>query len=184
MAFFENVGKKMGEMVEVTKLNSSINSEEDKIKKLYLEIGKKTYARFSAGEEVADDIAEEVNAIKTGIENIANLKVKILEAKNLKQCIKCKGELELAVTFCPNCGEKQPVIEVKAEAPKGNACPACGASVALGTKFCNNCGAKQPEPEAKQEQAEKPRENLCPACGFAVAEGTKFCNNCGAKLAE
>lgn len=178
MAFFENVskkmgdvGKKMGEMVEVTKLNASISNEEDKIKKLYIEIGKKIYAKFTAGEQAADDLAEELNAIKAGIESIESLKVKILQAKNMKQCVKCRAELEMSVTFCPNCGEKQPAIEVKVE---GNVCPACGAAVSEGTKFCNNCGAKQPEPQ--------PKGNACPACGADAAEGMKFCNNCGTKL--
>jgi predicted RNA-binding Zn-ribbon protein involved in translation (DUF1610 family) len=182
MAFFENVGKKMGEVVEVTKLNSAINNEEDKIKKLYTEIGRKVYERFTAGGTACEDVLEECSAVKASYEEIENLRNKILQAKNLKKCTKCGEALELNIVFCPKCGEKQPVIEVKAEPQaQGLSCTGCGAPIGPETKFCPKCGAKQEarpaEPEAAQVQVP-----VCPGCGVQIAEGIKFCHNCGTKI--
>ena len=46
----------------------------------------------------------------------------ILELKEKKQCENCHAEIELNASFCPKCGEKQPVEEVKvAEVVDANA---------------------------------------------------------------
>ena len=92
MDFFNNVGKKLGnaaktatkkseELVEITKLNLNIGSEEDKTKKLFSEMGKELYARYSSGESFDESINSKCAEIKTVEDNIMALREKI---KNLK----------------------------------------------------------------------------------------------------
>jgi len=118
MAFLENLGKKMGEaaqtaakksseLVEVTKLNMNINSEEDKIQKLYVQIGKKVYEGFSSNAEANPEFAADCEAIKAHEENIKSLREKILEVKNLKACSNCGAEMDKTTVFCTKCGTKQ-----------------------------------------------------------------------------
>lgn len=99
--------KKSGDIVEMTKLNMSIGTEEDKIKKTYAEIGKKIYDLFAAGAEIPEDVKEQCEAIGTYEKNIEELKQKILEYKNIKVCASCGFELDSQAMFCSKCGAKQ-----------------------------------------------------------------------------
>ena len=69
MAFFDDV-KKFGknitdkgkDVIEITKLNSQINSEKDKIKDYYVKIGEEVYKAFAAGQGSAyDGLCAEIN---------------------------------------------------------------------------------------------------------------------------
>lgn len=158
MAFLENLGKKVGEaaqaaakksgeLVEITKINVNINSEEDKIQKLYNQIGKRVYEKYSAAGAVDADLKESCEAIKVHEQNIKNLKEKILEVKNLKQCISCGNDMERTQLFCSKCGTRNEVPQAAeaAGAPEAAAmvtCGACGASLPAGSAFCTNCGSK------------------------------------------
>ena len=99
--------KKSSEVVEVTKLNLSIGSEEDKIKKAYTEIGKAVYEVFSKGEEVNEAFKGQCEQISTYEDNIKEMRVKILDLKALKVCVACGAELENGILFCSKCGAKQ-----------------------------------------------------------------------------
>lgn len=161
MAFFENIGKKVSEaaqaaakksseLVEVTKLNSSINLEEDKIGKIHEQIGKIMYDKFTAGEEIFPEVNELCAEIRVRGETVNELKLKILEVKNLRICDQCGTELERNIAFCSKCGAKQeplkPSGETEEDTEEGKAsssfCPSCGATVDKGTAFCSKCGAK------------------------------------------
>lgn len=102
--------KKSSEMVEVTKLNMNIGSEEDKISKAYAEMGKMVCESFEKGEEIPEsfkELCEKVSGIK---ENISKMKQQILKLKNIKICPSCGTELECEVAYCSKCGTKQEII--------------------------------------------------------------------------
>lgn len=160
MAFLENLGKKVGEaaqaaakksgeLVEVTKLNVSIGQEEDKIHKLYLQIGKSVYEKSKA-EGVADDYVKEAcDAVAAHEQNIKALREKIAEIKGIKSCVSCGAEMEKAQIFCSKCGAKNelppPVAaqEPAEQQPEAKpVCPSCGAEVAEGSAFCTSCGTR------------------------------------------
>jgi uncharacterized coiled-coil DUF342 family protein len=93
MPVFDNLGKKIGniaqsaakksgEMVEITKMNLSINKEEDSIKKLYAEIGEYCYERVENGAQFDDEIVSLCQQINSHKNNISSLKEKINEIKN------------------------------------------------------------------------------------------------------
>ncbi|AUS96619.1 zinc-ribbon domain-containing protein [Clostridium thermosuccinogenes] len=99
--------KKSNDIVEVTKLHMSISAEEDKIKKLYGEIGKALYESYERGEPIGDAFKDSCEQIQSISENIKQMKQKILELKNLKACSNCSAELDADVIYCPRCGTKQ-----------------------------------------------------------------------------
>jgi uncharacterized protein YpuA (DUF1002 family) len=158
MAFLENLGKKIGEtaqaaakksseIVEVTKLNSNINSEEDKIQKLFTQIGKTVYENFKQTGNTVDFAAEDCQQIAAHEENIKALREKIAEVKGIKSCINCGAEMERTQLFCSKCGTKNDIPQAAAETqapeqPAAPACPSCGTVLTPGSAFCTNCGTK------------------------------------------
>ena len=158
MAFLENLGKrvgeaaqaaakKSGELVEVTKLNVNINSEEDKIQKLYSQIGKTIFEKYSASGFVEDDAKEACEAIVVHEQNIKALRDKISEVRGTKQCIGCGAEMEKNQIFCSKCGARNVTAQTSAaqepaQQPAAAICPACGSTLAAGSVFCTNCGEK------------------------------------------
>ncbi len=156
MAFLENIGKKIGEtaqaaakksseIVETTKLNANINAEEDKIQKLYHQMGKSAYQKFTETGDIDDYLREACEQIISHEQNIKALKEKIAEVKGIKSCVGCGAEMERAQVFCSKCGAKNEIVhaepEAAAAAPSA-ACPSCGVPLAPGSAFCTNCGTK------------------------------------------
>jgi ribosomal protein L40E len=141
--------KKSSELVEVTKLNMNIGSEEDKIEKLYGKIGKMIYERYGAEEEVDDELRELCDKISAHMAGIGDMREKILELKKVKKCPNCNAEIEIAMAFCPRCGTKQEIPQPKEETSEADeeaivqkTCPDCGAKNSADASFCNECGAK------------------------------------------
>ncbi|MGI6776663.1 MAG: zinc-ribbon domain-containing protein [Acetivibrionales bacterium] len=154
MAFFENLGKRVGEvaqtaakkssdLMEITKLNMSISTEEDKIQKLYQKIGREVYQRFCSNDEVLDYFKEDCKSISNHMENISSIKEKIRQIKNIRVCTGCGAEIGSSSSFCPKCGTK-----IEAEQPPAQErsnekiCPSCGGKLAEGALFCTSCGTK------------------------------------------
>jgi DNA-directed RNA polymerase subunit RPC12/RpoP len=158
MAFLENLGKKVGEaaqaaakksgeLVEVTKLNVNINTEEDKIHKLHSQIGKSVYEKFNASGVAEEDLMAFCEAIKVHEQNIKALRDKISDVKGTKQCVGCGADMEKTQIFCSKCGAKNELASAAfTEEPVQQAaevtCPGCGATLTAGSAFCTNCGAK------------------------------------------
>jgi len=126
MAFLNNITKKVtetakaaakksGDIVEVTKLNMSIGTEEEKIEKIYLEIGKMVYDVYLKGEEIATPFKEQCEKIKEREQYIKELKNKLHELKGIKICSSCGEVLDINVNFCSNCGAKQESPEITSD---------------------------------------------------------------------
>jgi hypothetical protein len=96
MTFLKDLGKKISdvaqdatekasEMVEITKLKSSISRENDAINEAKKQIGMKIYAMYKAGETVPEVIAEDLKNIDTRHETIAGIEAKIAEIKTAEK---------------------------------------------------------------------------------------------------
>jgi hypothetical protein len=96
-----------GSVVEVTRLNLSINAEEEKIKKLYTEIGKQLYEEYTEGKPVSGELLRKCVTIDEIIASIIEMKEKILELKNVKACPNCETVLDIEMEYCHKCGRKQ-----------------------------------------------------------------------------
>lgn len=115
MAFLDNLTKKVGdaaktaakksgELVETTKVNMAISSEEDKIKVIYAEMGKYIYSKYKGGENIDPNLIQNCQLIDGVEENIVALKEKLMQIKNAKVCPNCGQQVELSTVFCPKCG--------------------------------------------------------------------------------
>lgn len=148
----KSVAKKSGGVMESSKLNKEVASEEDRINKNYMEIGKLVFAKFKEGESFGEDLGSLCSEIVEIQENIEDLKEKIAFLKNMKLCPNCRREMDINTSFCPDCGTKQPMPsleelnnEVEKEETKEQKklfCNGCGTELEAGVRFCQNCGAK------------------------------------------
>lgn len=77
----QTAAKKSGDMVETTRLNISINGEEESLKKLYTEIGKLYFESINNGEPLGTAFGEICDKVKEHHENIVAFKEKIKQMK-------------------------------------------------------------------------------------------------------
>lgn len=105
-ALAQDAAKKSGDLVEVTKLNLKIGSEESKIEKSFIEIGKAVLAAYKTGSEVSPEIWTTCDNIKASEAVIAGLKARICEIKKIKVCEGCGAEIAAVSSFCAVCGAK------------------------------------------------------------------------------
>lgn len=146
MAFFENAKKnykqvsqtalkKTKDLSEVVKLNTSIISNEDKIRELYHKLGYEVYRAYKANEVPKDKpLLDELDALYAQI-NEENERINKINAAN--KCPNCGAKVGKKDIFCGSCGtklpEQKPIIPV---------CKACGATLLEGAMFCQSCGTK------------------------------------------
>ena len=134
MAFFDKIGKKIGDvagtaadkakdLAETTKLNAAISSEEKQIDQYYLEIGKVMYEREKDNPD--SPVAEQIKKILTSQQSIAEFKNKIAEIKEDR-------DVQPA-------SDMPPTVENNANLQ--NTCPQCQTENSVSSKFCRNCGA-------------------------------------------
>ncbi len=118
MSMFKNVtdkvsgtakaaAQKSGEVVQITKLNRNISLDEEKIEKIFNELGKGLFELYSSGEEINETFIEKCETIKALKDNIEEMNHKILELKGLKACPTCGYEMEIEAVYCSKCGTKQ-----------------------------------------------------------------------------
>jgi len=103
--------KKSGSVVEVTRLNMNIGTEEEKVRKIYAEMGRQLYEDYAEGKIVSEKLLEHCEKIDEIIKNIDEMREKILELKNVKACPNCGVELEIDMEYCYKCGRKQEIPE-------------------------------------------------------------------------
>lgn len=105
----KDVAKKAKELAEISSLNSQINTQEEIIDKICLEIGKTVYEKREAFPN--SDLKEKYTAASNAYAEIARLKSKIIFVKGAKQCPGCGNEVPLTSSFCPDCGTAVPTPE-------------------------------------------------------------------------
>ena len=157
MGFLDDFSKKISsasqeaiaktkDFADITKLNSNISDEKNKINAAYKEIGKMYFEAHS--EDFEESYGELVGNIKASLEKIAAFEQQIVEIKGVTKCPNCGAEVPKGAAFCTSCGTAIPQPEVQAapaqEAPT-KTCPTCGTVLKAGDVFCINCGTKVEE---------------------------------------
>ncbi|PWM38520.1 MAG: zinc ribbon domain-containing protein [Clostridiales bacterium] len=118
-----DMGKKAGDVVEVSKLKLSVVSLESDIEKIYAKLGLMVYEMVKAGSEnrgLIDGCVAEIDALKG---KLGEINAKVDELKNVRRCDSCGAAVELSAQFCPMCGnliKSQPEAEA---APQEEAAP-------------------------------------------------------------
>lgn len=98
--------KASSKFIEVTKINSAVKSEEEKIKEIKLKMGELVYESFLQGRPVDSELVLKCEEIGGCEKNIEILKEKILEVKNLTKCYECSSTVDRYTLYCPKCGSK------------------------------------------------------------------------------
>ena len=114
------VGDKTNEMIEVTKLNSKISTENAGISDKKTQIGELIFGRFTSGETFDPEVSGLCEEIQAHLASVEALQKEIVAVK--------AGVTKAA--------------PAASETPSGPVCPACGAINAPGVRFCGSCGGK------------------------------------------
>ena len=151
MKITRGVTKTSGELLKSTKLSLSLASEEDKLKMIYMEIGKKVHEIYQYGGSLGKFFDEKYEDIQKTETIILDIKNQMNMIKGVKTCSKCGANTERNAGFCPKCGlaldsspsEAPPLPKPpKTEVPEKNSvtCRNCQSENEPGSKFCLTCG--------------------------------------------
>ena len=110
----KTVGEKAEAALEVQKLSSAINKEQDIINKEYQKIGEHIYKQLAEEGQVPEDLQENCAAITAAFAaiDVLNKKIAIIKADKLSvnvpkiTCPECGEEVLATAKFCPECGHK------------------------------------------------------------------------------
>lgn len=121
-AFFEDLGKRLGETaetvttkageaMEIQKLKSQIRTLERGNDTDLIDLGHIIYQRFLDGEDVGEEASGLCEAIQSRKESIAEYEQKISDVKGDFQCGECGKTVAKGMAYCPYCGAKAPEAE-------------------------------------------------------------------------
>lgn len=177
MAFFQELGKKIGEvaqdaqkktaeLIEINKLNGSIKDEKEAIDTLYRKIGMNLYARFAAGETVEESAIPDLEAIANRLRTIMSLEAKIVDLK--------KDDEKPAANQPPAAAPAAWSAPVETPAP-----PAVDEELTRSHEPVLEDTIPNP-PSPPEPPVAAPR--FCTGCGTPLVPGAVFCGNCGNRV--
>ena len=156
--FTNSVTKTSGEILKSTKLSLSLSSEEDKLKALYLEIGKKVHEIYSYGGSLGEAFDEKIKLVEAQAEKIKELKNRIDDVRGTKSCPNCGKSIDRNNEFCPKCGHKTAEVSSTPSVP---------------VEFAVNEEASTAPPVSE------PSAKICGLCGKENPGESRFCFHCG-----
>lgn len=161
-----NVVSKVKGVSDITRLNSMVSEEENRIREIYFKIGQ-TYVALHGRDNEAG-FADLLNALKASQLKVERYKQEIMDIRGVQKCERCGAEVAAGAAFCMTCGAQIPKIQPKPAVNSGRRCKKCGATVAPNARFCTSCGTpyveetpvnptpqpqmNQPVPETRQPQ--------------------------------
>jgi ribosomal protein L40E len=169
----KTISQTSGDLYKTTKLNLTMGTEEENLKKLYLEVGKKVHEIYAYGGSLGKFFDEKYKEIKEVETKIDELKKQLEELRQTKICPACGKEADKVATFCPKCGaslegvmiqvKKEPEIQVQLEEEQIESDPII---------------QKVVEEIVVQEEA-KVTKKICPTCKAQNHVEDRFCISCG-----
>ena len=128
MTFFEDLGKKLTKVGEVTvqktkevadftKTNAKILDVQNKLDKAYVEVGKKYLELHPANDD--DDMKAVVDAVYALEDQLKELRKQLQDLKGVVKCEVCGCECGTEAAFCSKCGaelkKEEVIIDTVAE---------------------------------------------------------------------
>ena len=118
-AFFEDLGRKIGETaetvtnkageaVEIQRLRNQIRALERGNERDYAELGKMVYDHYKEGEVVDSEAIGICDAIQNREESIEKYEQQISDVKGDVTCDGCGKSVAKEMAYCPHCGSKVP----------------------------------------------------------------------------
>lgn len=132
-----NVMSKVKGVSDITRLNSMVTEEENRIKDIYFKIGQ-TYVKLH-GQDNDPGFSGLLNALKASQLKIEKYKQEIMDIKGVQKCERCGAEVQNGASFCMSCGAPIPKVQPQ-PVNTGRICKKCGAQVAPTARFCTSCG--------------------------------------------
>lgn len=105
--------QKTKEITELSKINSLILAEENKVKNYHVQIGQKYIKHMT--EDMETLFTEETKGVLESQEKIRNYKQQIKDIKGIQQCPNCTADVPKGVIFCSLCGTEVEKPEVVVE---------------------------------------------------------------------
>ena len=141
---FKSATDKANDALEINRINSKINGENQRISKLKMQLGEYIWTRFEAGDSFDENASELCNQIVASKENIAGFEEDIQRIKESNvapnapiTCPSCGNTVDRSLKFCPTCG-----TQISGTEAAKKVCPNCGKELSDNSKFCGACGAK------------------------------------------
>jgi hypothetical protein len=185
-----SVTKTSGELLKSTKLAMSISSEEENLKNLYLEIGKKVHEIYQYGGSLGQFFDGKYKEIQQVEHRLADLHSQQDTMKGVRSCPNCGKPVDRTAEFCPKCGYRMAPGDGTPPAPAGPQPPAAASGApapgmqAAEPDYGGNYTAQAQQPQVTQ-QASKPAEpapKICRYCHASNEPSAKFCLTCGRML--
>ena len=132
-----NVVSKVKGVSDITRLNSMVSEEENRIREIYFKIGQ-TYVTLHGRDNEAG-FADLLNALKASQLKVERYKQEIMDIRGVQKCERCGAEVAAGAAFCMTCG---------AQIPK-----TAFISLVLTLLFTNSCRGrfvKQDKPQGKK----------------------------------
>lgn len=98
-----------GKIAKEFKLKSQMAENKSQIQEIYEDIGKQVYEKYLLKEtlDIQTDFEEDCSMIDILANEVEDIRMELLNLKDLKQCPKCHYEIDLEYHYCPNCGKTQ-----------------------------------------------------------------------------
>nr|WP_317358664.1 zinc-ribbon domain-containing protein [uncultured Tyzzerella sp.] len=122
----KNITKTSKDIIKNTKLSMQLSSEEEKLKNLYIETGKKVYEIYSYGGNIGDFFEEKYKQMVQVEREIAIIKEKMAQNKNTNDQVENNQ----------NIVDKRQISTVE----ECRICQSCGQKNGLNDRFCLKCG--------------------------------------------
>jgi hypothetical protein len=171
-------------MVETNKLNSAIHKEEAAIQAAYSQIGETYFETYKDDPEIPPAFRQMLDGVLANMQQIAELKVKIVEVKGDKLCPSCGNEVNAETYFCSKCGYRfagDPAA-VQAASPIPQPSQGFPSPIPQPVQPVQASPQPIPGPEAAAEPISGSAPGkVCSACGNPMPEGMVFCGKCGHK---
>jgi len=181
LKFTRGVSKTSGELVKNTKLSFALSSEEEKLRQVYLDIGKKVHEIYQYGGTLGKFFDEKYSEIQQIESAITELRNQIDTIKGVKSCPECGDGIQRGASFCPKCGyqvhdskssrkeKKQPIHE--------------DSTPTIEQAIGEQAVVEQPIPEQQfEEQASIKNSVSCRHCQSDNEPNSRFCLTCGRML--
>jgi len=176
-SFAKNATKTSGDFFKTTKLTLAVSTEQNNLKNLYHEIGKKVHEIYQYGGTLGKFFDEKYLELEACESKITELKEQISQIKGTRECIKCGKTAERTAEFCPKCGVRMAVISTSEVDPIPPQPMQTQEESVAPEPYVT---APQSSPAPPQPSPPPPKSTRkCRVCGAENDANTKFCLSCG-----